>query len=164
MADYEEDVPEEFEEFETGEDADYESDHDYDYESRPESPLSPSDDDCYNGGYYDDDDDAEFYREHRRYYYTGVAHRALLPVLRPSQLEAREQLINERRAFLMQIVGKLPDEYSELFEDEPTMAAINARVAKNHAEFMAKIQPGVYEDDGMGNAEMVKIIPKKLQK
>lgn len=160
MANYE-DVPEEFEEFETGEDTDYESD--YDYESPADSPQESSDDDDFDG-YMDEDDDAAFYRWRARNHYASPARRAPRPVLRLSQLEAREQLINERRAFLRSILGTLPAEYFEMFEEEPTMAAIDARVAKNNAEFMARIQPGVYEDDGMGDAEMVKIIPKKLLK
>lgn len=153
MENYEENVPEEFEEYEEYEEyeefddgEDYVSDTDYD---TPEK-------------FPDDDDEYRMWKACR--HYRVSAYRAPRPAFSQMQLDARTQLIIERREFLKSILGNLPPGYFELFEDEPAMAAINARVAENERAFMARIQPGVFEDDGMGNVEMVQIIPKKSLK
>lgn len=108
------------------------------------------------------DDDYVLYRSGHHHEAASV-YRTPISILNPSQMEARWQLIAERHKFLKSLVGMLPDGYNEMLDGdyEPPMDAIKARVVRNEREFMAKIQPGVFEDDGMGNAEMVMIIPKK---
>lgn len=163
-------TPEEIEELmEEFEDEDYDEDYDEGYYEVDDQGRDEHDDDDHDESPqfsddvwdYCDDDYVRYASGHHRFIHP--VHRTPSQTLNPSQMEARWQLIVERHQFLASHVGTLPDGYNEMLDGdyEPPMDAINARVDKIERAFMAKIQPGVFEDDGMGNAEMVMIIPKK---